>query len=262
MARPTRSRGAVARIHSESYRVKIGARRSASPVGHKRCSFQSEDLRHHFDQRTLELANLGPAGAPHAPDEQVQEAAESFVIVRFASDAEQPNYTYGIYSRLKLIVFADVRLDRIASVGGKKIALPVGKVVHAIVLEDKIDKPLEIAAVDEPLTIRCGLQQPMRALGNRINEFHLPHIATFIKRTNPASFRGCNSRSQRVENDFGSALEPPRVGHLVPAHRIGEKPFDRFLRAPGANVLHRQERIQVEFFDNLMEENPDSTTAL
>src|ERR1700688_4638589 len=97
--------------------------------------------------------------------------------------------------------------------------------------------------------------------GNRKREFHFAHFLKSVESVLKDCLAQGDPRSQRVENDFGSARHPSPVTDARSSHRAREQLTHIFARRPRFQIGCIAKRFKIEFLDYLMQEHSDRTAT-
>src|SRR5215469_1462779 len=127
-------------------------------------------------------------------------------------------------------------------------------------LEDKVDKAFEVAALDPPFAASSPGEHRMTSLGNRIDELHLTHAAALVQRRQDAALADRDWRGKGIEHHFRAALEPGFF-HLITMHRRAKHSHDIISFAPGGKVGRLRKRLHRDLLDRFMEKNANLATA-
>ena len=124
--------------------------------------------------RPLEIHTRRPGVLPpQTAQEHIEQAAERLLVRGFRIDRERLHQRQRVQLDLELIVIVDV-LDRSSLARTRKnVALPVGEVDPALVLDDQVDESLDKPALDDQLARLELRERRVDILRKREQEFHL-----------------------------------------------------------------------------------------
>src|SRR5258708_35288791 len=147
--------------------------------------------------------------------------------------------------------------DRGWLVRRQQIALPICEVHKIVAPEYQVDEPLNVAAADGPRAVRTIAQERGLSFWNRIGEFHFADAFQKAESAFEHRFAECDPRSESVEDDFATAVQPSGIINSVAAHRSREQLAHVIARHPGLQIRGIAKGLEIQLLDRFMQKNSD-----